>query len=63
MKSMDKWTIWFGGLCGIVSPILTLTMVIASTVISPCFGWDTNALNQLGVGEVSLLFNSAVIVS
>jgi hypothetical membrane protein len=37
-------------------------MVIASTIISPWFSWDTNALSQLGVGEVSLLFNSAVIV-
>ena len=37
-------------------------MVIASTIFSPWFRWDTNALSELGVGEVSLLFNSAVII-
>jgi hypothetical membrane protein len=54
--------IWWGGLCGIVGSVLTLVMVIASTVISPWFRWDTNALSELGEGEVSLLFNSAVII-
>ena len=58
----DQWFIWWGGLCGIVGPILTLAMVIASTIFSPWFRWDTNALSELGVGEVSLLFNTAVIV-
>jgi hypothetical membrane protein len=62
VNPMDKWRIWLGGFCGIVSPILTLIMVIASTIISPWFSWDTHALSQLGEGEVSLLFNSAVIV-
>ena len=59
---MDQWIIWFGGFCGIVSPILTIIMIITSTIISPWFRWDTNALSELGVGDVSILFNSAVIV-
>ena len=59
---MDQQTIWFAGFCGIVSPILTLIMVIASTIISPWFRLDTNALSELGVGDVPVLFNSAVIV-
>jgi len=52
--------ILLGGVCGIVQPILTLFMVVAATVISPWFRWDTNAVSELGVGEVSLLFNSAM---
>lgn len=52
----------FGGLSGIVGSVLTLVMVFAATVYSPWFRWDTNALSELGVGEVSLLFNSAVII-
>ena len=52
----------FGGLCGIIGSVLTLVMVFAATVYSPWFRWDTNALSELGVGEVSLIFNSAVII-
>ncbi len=37
-------------------------MVFAATVYSPWFRWDTNALSELGVGEVSFLFNSAIII-
>jgi hypothetical membrane protein len=59
---MEQRIIWLGGLCGIIGSVLTLVMVIASTVISPSFRWDTNALSELGVGEVSHLFNSAVII-
>jgi hypothetical membrane protein len=54
--------VWWGGLCGIVGSVLTFVMVFASTLISPWFRWDTNALSELGVGEVSLLFNGAVII-
>jgi hypothetical membrane protein len=37
-------------------------MVFLATVISPWFRWDTNALSELGVGEASLVFNSAVVI-
>jgi hypothetical membrane protein len=49
-------------LSGIIGSILTLIMVFAATIISPRFRWDTNALSEMGVGEVSLLFNSAMII-
>ena len=52
----------FGGLCGIVGAVLTLVMVFAATILSPWFRWDTNALSELGVGEVSLLFNCGVVI-
>jgi len=54
--------IMLGGLCGILGSVLALGMVFAVTVISPWFRWDTNALSELGVGEVSLVFNSAVVI-
>jgi hypothetical membrane protein len=50
------------GLCGILGPVLALGMVFSATVVSSWFRWDTNALSELGVGEVSLIFNSAVII-
>ena len=53
-----KWS----GLSGIFGLILSLVMVFAATIISPWFRWDTNALSEMGVGEVSLLFNSAMII-
>ena len=56
----NRFMILLGGLCGIVQPVLTLAMVVAATMISPWFRWDTNAVSELGVGEVSLLFNSAM---
>ncbi len=57
---VNRWLIRLGGLCGVMQPILTLTMVVAATIMSPWFRWDTNALSELGVGEVSLLFNGAM---
>ena len=59
---MHQRLIWWAGLCGIVGSILTITLVILATILSPWFRWDTNALSELGVGEVSLIFNSAVII-
>lgn len=52
----------FGGFCGILGSGLSLTLVLAATVLSPWFRWENNALSELGVGEVSLLFNSAMLI-
>lgn len=41
---------------------MTIVMVYAATIISPWFRWATNALSELGVGEVSSIFNSAVMI-
>ena len=61
-KSRNPMVIRLGGLCGITSSVLTVVMVYAATAISPWFRWATNALSELGVGEVSLVFNSAVMI-
>jgi hypothetical membrane protein len=52
----------FGGFCGIVGSVLPIIMVFAATIISPWFRWDTNALSELGLGEVASLFNIAMLV-
>jgi len=59
---MKQKFLWWCGLCGIISSVLTLIMVFVATIISPWFRWDTNALSELGVGEASLIFNSAMII-
>jgi len=61
-KAKNQMIIRLGGLCGVVGSVLTIAMVYAATIISPWFSWATNALSELGVGEVSLIFNSAVII-
>jgi len=62
VKTMRQRFVWWSGLCGILGSVLSLIMVFAATIISPWFRWDTNALSEMGVGEVSLLFNSAMII-
>ncbi len=62
VETMRHRFLWLCGLCGITNSVLTLAMVFAATIISPWFRWDTNALSEMGVGEVSLLFNSAMII-
>lgn len=62
VKTMRQRFVWWGGLCGILGSVLSLIMVFAATIISPWFRWDTNALSEMGVGDVSLLFNSAMII-
>jgi hypothetical membrane protein len=52
----------FGGFCGILGSSLSLTLVLIATVLSPWFSWENNALSELGVGEVSLLFNGAMLI-
>jgi hypothetical membrane protein len=62
IKPMRVKFIRWSGLSGIIGSILTLTMVFTATIISPWFRWDINALSEMGVGEVSLLFNIAMMV-
>jgi hypothetical membrane protein len=61
-KAKNQMIIRLGGLCGVVGSVLTIAMVYAATAISPWFRWAANALSELGVGEVSLIFNSAVMI-
>ena len=62
VASKDVKLLRFGGFCGILGSGLSLTLVLAATVLSPWFSWENNALSELGVGEVSLLFNGAMLI-
>jgi hypothetical membrane protein len=50
------------GFFGVLGSVLPVIMVLAATVLSSWFRWDTNALSELGVGEQAALFNSAVLL-
>ncbi len=52
----------FGGFCGILGSTLSITLVLIATVLSPWFSWENNALSEMGVGEMSLLFNGAMLI-
>ena len=50
------------GISGIIGSTLPLIMVFASTVLEKTFSWNKNALSDIGVSQLSWLFNSALIV-
>jgi len=49
------------GLSGIISSILPLIMILASTVLEKTFSWNKDALSDIGVRSLGWLFNSALI--
>jgi hypothetical membrane protein len=49
------------GLSGIISSILPLIMIFASTVLEKTFSWNKDALSDIGVSSLGWLFNSALI--
>jgi len=51
------------GLCGVASPVITLTSIFLAISYSPRFSWTENALSDLGVdGNAAIIFNSSLIV-
>jgi hypothetical membrane protein len=62
IASKNRKLLRFGGFCGILGSGLSIILVLTATVLSPWFRWENNALSELGVGEVSLLFNSAMLI-
>jgi hypothetical membrane protein len=58
----DAKLLRFDGFCGILGSVLSNALVLAATVLSPWFRWENNALSELGVGEMSLLFNGAMLI-
>jgi hypothetical membrane protein len=51
------------GLCGLITPVLTLTLIFISIALSPWFSWHDNALSDMGVSDVAPLFNGALLSS
>ncbi|MEM3436964.1 MAG: DUF998 domain-containing protein [Nitrososphaerales archaeon] len=54
-----KVVAWFG----IIAPLWALLSIGISIALSPWFSWTNNALSDLGVSSVSLIFNIGLIMS
>jgi hypothetical membrane protein len=51
------------GVCGVLTPIIVLTLILLAIYYSPWFSWTENALSDLGVqGTATILFNSSLVV-
>lgn len=50
------------GLCGVMSPIISLLFIAFAIAYTPEFNWFTWALSDLGVHQAALIFNSGLIV-
>jgi len=50
------------GLCGVVSPIFTLTLIFVAIALSPWFNWHDNALSDLDVSRIPNPFNAALLI-
>ncbi len=49
------------GLCGVFTPLVTLTLIFVAVAASPWFNWHTNALSDIGVSPSPHLFNAALL--
>jgi hypothetical membrane protein len=50
------------GLCGILTPIVMLTLIFVSIALSPWFDWHNNALSDMGVSSTANLFNTTLLI-
>lgn len=49
-------------LCGLLTPVLTLTLIFVAIALSPWFSWHDNALSDLGVSATPNPFNAALLI-
>jgi hypothetical membrane protein len=62
-QAMKLRKLRIAGVCGILTPIIVLTLILLAIYYSPWFSWTENALSDLGVqGTAAILFNSSLIV-
>lgn len=50
------------GLCGVLTPIITLSLIFISIGLSPWFDWHNNALSDMGVSATPNLFNASLLI-
>jgi hypothetical membrane protein len=50
-------------LFGVLTPIVTLTLIFIAVAVSPWFDWHADALSDMGVGPTPQLFNATLIIS
>ncbi len=49
-------------LCGLLTPVLTLTLIFIAIKLSPWFSWHDNALSDMGVSTPPNPFNAALLI-
>ncbi|MHA1238003.1 MAG: DUF998 domain-containing protein [Candidatus Odinarchaeia archaeon] len=57
-EKYSKHMFWFG----IIGPLWAIISIAVSISLSPWFSWTNNALSDLGVSSVAIIFNSGLIV-
>ncbi len=50
------------GICGLLTPTITLTLIFISIKMSPWFSWHDNALSDMGISPTFNLFNPALLI-
>jgi len=63
LSSKRAITLRTAGVCGVLTPVIVLTLILLAIYYSPWFSWTENALSDLGVqGTAAILFNSSLVV-
>lgn len=55
LKRLAAW-------CGLLTPVLTLTLIFIAIKLSPWFSWHDNALSDMGVSATANPFNAALLI-
>lgn len=62
--SKSRLLLGLGGVSGVITPILVLSLILVAISYYSDFNWETNALSDLGVEGISaVIFNSSLILS
>ena len=51
------------GLLAIIGPAYALGSIALAIMLSPWFSWTNNAISDLGISDVALIFNISLIIS
>ena len=63
MADLNRLLMKIAGLCGITSPIISISLILLAIHNAPWFSWTGNALSDLGVeGFPAVLFNTGLII-
>ena len=64
MAPLDRvMVLRISGFCGVVGPLITLSLILVAVSRSPWFSWTGNYLSDLGINpDVAVLFNSGLII-
>jgi hypothetical membrane protein len=64
LQIKEKQSIRLSGLCGILTPLVTMVALWSSISTAPWFEWTTNSLSDLGAtGASALAFNLGLVIT